>query len=73
MVVLKADADRWTSVDDSSGEGITRGDIGRYLRFLAKIMFMPWPIGRGHELPPIAADNMQAQAQWGVGGRGGAA
>ncbi|KAI0125638.1 alpha-aminoadipate reductase [Xylariales sp. AK1849] len=73
VAVLKADADRWTSVDDSAGEGITREDIGRYLRFLAEIKFMPWPTGRGRELPPIPADIAQAQAQWGVGGRGSAA
>lgn len=73
VAVLKADADRWTGVDDSTGEGITREDIGRYLRFLAEIKFMPWPTGRGRELPPIAADIAQAQVQWGVGGRGGVA
>ncbi|KAJ4208570.1 large subunit of alpha-aminoadipate reductase [Fusarium falciforme] len=73
VAVLKADADRWTGVDDSAGEGITREDIGRYLRFLAEIKFMPLPTGRGRELPPIAAAIAQAQAQWGVGGRGGAA
>ncbi|KAF7552462.1 hypothetical protein G7Z17_g4297 [Cylindrodendrum hubeiense] len=73
VAVLKADADRWTGVDNSTGEGITREDIGRYLRFLAETKFMPWPTGRGRELPPIAADIAQAQAQWAVGGRGGAA
>ncbi|UPL03748.1 hypothetical protein LCI18_014682 [Fusarium solani-melongenae] len=73
VAVLKADADRWTGVDDSAGEGITREDIGRYLRFLAETKFMPFPTGRGRELPPIAAEIAQAQAQWGVGGRGGAA
>lgn len=71
VAVLKADADRWTSIDDSAGEGITREDIGRYLRFLIEIKFMPWPTGRGRELPSIGADIAQAQAQWGVGGRGG--
>ncbi|KAI1324495.1 alpha-aminoadipate reductase [Xylariaceae sp. FL0255] len=73
VAVLKADADRWTDIDDSTGEGITREDIGRYLRYLAEIKFMPWPTGRGRELPPIPAGVAQAQAQWGVGGRGGAA
>lgn len=73
VAVLKADAARWTGVDDSAGEGITREDIGRYLRFLAEIKFVTWPTGHGRELPPIAADVVQAQAQWGVGGRGGAA
>ncbi|KFA69191.1 hypothetical protein S40285_00009 [Stachybotrys chlorohalonatus IBT 40285] len=73
IAVLRADADRWTGVDDSAGEGITREDIGRYLRFLAETKFMPWPTGRGRELPPIPDHVVQAQAQWGVGGRGGAA
>lgn len=72
VAVLKADANRWTGVDDSAGEGITREDIGRYLRFLAETKFMPWPTGRGRELPPIAADIVKAQEQWRVGGRGGA-
>ncbi|RSL99472.1 hypothetical protein BHE90_008490 [Fusarium euwallaceae] len=68
-----ADADRWTGVNNSAGEGITREDIGRYLPFLAEIKFMPLPTRRGRELPPIAVDIAQAQTQWGVGGRGGAA
>ena len=72
VAVLKGDADRWTGVDDSAGEGVTRDHIGRYLRFLATTKFLPWPNSRGRELPPIAADVAQAQAQWGVGGRGGA-
>ncbi|KAF6822859.1 L-2-aminoadipate reductase large subunit [Colletotrichum plurivorum] len=73
VAVLKADADRWTGVDDSAGEGITREDIGRYLRFLVETKFMPPPTGRGRELPSIEAEFVKAQAQWGVGGRGGAA
>ncbi|KAI3538413.1 L-aminoadipate-semialdehyde dehydrogenase [Colletotrichum filicis] len=73
VAVLKADAERWTGVDDSAGEGITREDIGRYLRFLAETKFMPLPTGRGRELPPIPAGVAEAQAQFGVGGRGGAA
>ncbi|KAI1334578.1 alpha-aminoadipate reductase [Xylariaceae sp. FL0016] len=73
VAVLKADADRWTGIDDSAGEGITREDIGRYLRFLAEIKFMPWPTGRGRELPPIAEEIVKAQEQWARGGRGGVA
>ncbi len=73
VAVLETNADRSTGDDDSAGEGTTRGDIGRYLRFLAEIKFMPWPTGRGRELPPIAADIIQAQAQYEVGGRGGVA
>ncbi|OAA45400.1 L-aminoadipate-semialdehyde dehydrogenase large subunit [Metarhizium rileyi] len=71
MAVLQADADRWTGVDDSAGEGIGREDIGRYLRFLVDVGFLTPPTGRGRELPVIAAGAAQAQAQWGVGGRGG--
>lgn len=73
VAVLKADADRWTGVDNSTGEGISREDIGRYLRYLVEIKFLAPPTGRGRELPPIAADVAQAQAQWGVGGRGATA
>ncbi|KAL2683125.1 hypothetical protein Neosp_007592 [[Neocosmospora] mangrovei] len=60
VTVLKADADRWTGVDDSAGEGITREDVGRYLCFLAEINFIPLTTRRGRELPPIAAEIAQA-------------
>lgn len=73
VTVLKADADRWTGVDESAGEGISREAVGRYLRYLAETKFLPWPTSRGRELPAIGLDLAQAQAQWGVGGRGGAA
>ncbi|KAK9442948.1 L-aminoadipate-semialdehyde dehydrogenase large subunit [Metarhizium brunneum] len=72
VAILKADAERWTGVDDSAGEGITREDIGRYLRYLVEIKFMAAPTGRGRELPAIDTSIAEAQAQWGVGGRGGA-
>ncbi|KAK8917506.1 L-2-aminoadipate reductase large subunit [Metarhizium anisopliae] len=72
VAILKADAERWTGVDDSAGEGITREDIGRYLRYLVEIKFMAAPAGRGRELPAIDTSIAEAQAQWGVGGRGGA-
>ncbi len=71
--VLKADADRWTGIDESAGEGVTREAIGRFLRYLATTKFLPWPTGRGRELPAIGANVAEAQAQWGVGGRGGTA
>ncbi|KAK8026812.1 hypothetical protein PG991_003868 [Apiospora marii] len=73
VTVLKADADRWTGVDESAGEGISREAVGRFLRYLAETKFLAWPTGRGRELPAIGVDVAQAQAQWGVGGRGGAA
>ncbi|KAK5632643.1 hypothetical protein RRF57_008357 [Xylaria bambusicola] len=73
VTVLKADADRWTGVDESAGEGVSREAVGRFLRYLAETKFLAWPTGRGRELPAIKVDVVQAQAQWGVGGRGGVA
>jgi L-aminoadipate-semialdehyde dehydrogenase len=74
VAVLRADADRWTGLDESAGEGISRETVGRFLRYLAETKFLAWPTGsRGRELPAIRDDVVQAQAQWGVGGRGGAA
>ncbi|KAI0147843.1 non-ribosomal peptide synthetase [Xylariaceae sp. FL1272] len=71
VVVLKADADRWTGVDDSAGEGISREAVGRFLRYLAETKFLSWPTSRGRELPAIKEGVVEAQAKWGVGGRGG--
>lgn len=73
VAVLKADADRWTGVDESAGEGISRETVGRFLRYLAETNFLAWPTKRGRELPAITADVIEAQAKWGVGGRGGTA
>lgn len=73
VAVLKADADRWTGVDESAGEGISRETVGRFLRYLAEIKFVPWPTARGRELPAIKEGVVEAQARWGVGGRGGTA
>lgn len=70
--VLKADGDRWTGIDESSGYGITREDVGRYLRYLAEIKFIGQPTERGRQLPDISADIIQALAVGGTGGRGGA-
>ncbi|OTA65923.1 large subunit of L-aminoadipate-semialdehyde dehydrogenase [Hypoxylon sp. EC38] len=72
VAVLKADGDKWTGIDESSGYGITREDVGRYLRYLAEIKFIGWPTERGRPLPDIRADIVQAQAVGGTGGRGGA-
>ena len=69
MAILRANVDCWTGIDDSAGEGITREDIGRYLRYLVEIKFMTAPTGRGRELPAIDALIAEALAQWGVGGR----
>ncbi|KAI0380887.1 large subunit of L-aminoadipate-semialdehyde dehydrogenase [Hypomontagnella monticulosa] len=72
VAVLKADGDKWTGVDESSGYGITREDVGRYLRYLSEIKFVSRPTGRGRPLPDITADIVQALAIGGIGGRGGA-
>lgn len=69
VTVLSADADRWTGVDESAGEGISREAVGRFLRYLAETKFLTWPTGRGRELPAIKADVVQAQAQWSPGYR----
>jgi len=70
--VLKLDADRWTGVDESTGAGITREDVGRYLSYLAEIKFVAKPTGRGRPLPQMKADVLAALAVGGAGGRAAA-
>lgn len=72
VAVLRADADRWTGVDDSTGHGVTREDVGRFLRYLAEIKFVPEPMGRGRRLPDLSDELREAVAVGGVGGRGAA-
>ncbi|KAK3309855.1 uncharacterized protein B0T15DRAFT_16277 [Chaetomium strumarium] len=72
VAVLKADADRWTGVDDSTGHGISREDVGRYLAYLAEVRFVPRPSGRGRPLPEMKPEVLAALAAGGTGGRGGA-
>ena len=69
--VLRADAENWTGVDESAGYGISRKDVGRYLRYLATIKFVSWPSGRGRALPEVELSEAQMQAIGSVGGRGG--
>ncbi|KAL8407464.1 hypothetical protein RB594_006333 [Gaeumannomyces avenae] len=73
VAVLKADAENWTGVDESAGYGIGREDVGRYLRYLATVKFLPWPSGKGRPLPEISFDAGDALASGAavVGGRGG--
>lgn len=73
VTVLQANIDRWTGIDESAGDGISRETVGRFLRYLTETKFLAWPTSRDRELPTIGVDVAQAQAQWGVGGRGGAA
>ncbi|KAK0734615.1 hypothetical protein B0T26DRAFT_635481 [Lasiosphaeria miniovina] len=72
VAILKADADRWTGVDDSTGYGIGREDVGRFLRYLAEIKYIGAPTERGRQLPEIKAEVLQGLATGGTGGRGGA-
>lgn len=70
VAVLKRDADRFTGIDESAGYGVSREDVGRYLRYLAEIKYIGWPSRRGRQLPEIKID--AASARDGAGGRGGA-
>uniref|UniRef100_A0A0D2Y4B3 L-aminoadipate-semialdehyde dehydrogenase n=1 Tax=Fusarium oxysporum (strain Fo5176) TaxID=660025 RepID=A0A0D2Y4B3_FUSOF len=70
VAILKADANRWTGIDKSTGEGIDRECVGRFLRYLAETGFLPWPSRQGRELPAIKDSIIEAQ-KFSVGGRGG--
>jgi L-2-aminoadipate reductase len=69
--ILKVDAENWTGIDESAGYGISREDVGRFLRYLAEIKFVSWPSGRGRALPEVNLNAAQMQAVGAVGGRGG--
>lgn len=71
--VLKDDAENWTGVDESSGYGIGRDEVGKYLRYLAEIKFIGWPTGKGRPLPELNLSAAQLAAAGSMGGRGGAA
>ncbi|KAL9638561.1 MAG: hypothetical protein Q9164_001483 [Protoblastenia rupestris] len=70
--ILKADAEDWTGIDESAGYGISREEVGRYLRYLAEIAFVSWPSGKGRALPQVNLSVAQMQAVGAMGGRGGA-
>lgn len=44
---IKADADRWTGIDESAGEGISRETVGHFLTYLAETKFLAWPTSQG--------------------------
>ena len=71
VTILKADAENWTGVDESAGYGVSREDVGRYLRYLAERGFVSWPSGRGRALPEVRLSAAQLRVG-AVGGRGGA-
>jgi L-aminoadipate-semialdehyde dehydrogenase len=72
VAILKADADRWTGIDDSTGHSVSREDVGRYLAYLAEIKFVGRPSGRGRALPELKPEVLAALALGATGGRGGA-
>ena len=69
--ILKADAENWTGIDESAGYGISREDVGRYLRYLVEIKYVSRPSGRGRALPEVNLSAAQMQVVGAVGGRGG--
>ena len=69
--ILKDDAENWTGVDESAGYGISREDVGKFLRYLVMTKFVSWPSGKGRALPEINLGLAQMQAIGAVGGRGG--
>lgn len=69
--ILKDDAENWTGVDESSGYGVSRTDVGRFLHFLAETQFVTWPTGRGRPLPEVNLSPAQLEAVGAVGDRGG--
>ncbi|MCJ1248720.1 large subunit of alpha-aminoadipate reductase [Trapelia coarctata] len=70
--ILKADAENWTGIDESAGYGISKDDVGRFLRYLVEIKFVSLPSDRGRALPEVKLSAAQMQAVGAVGGRGGA-
>ncbi|KAM5351841.1 hypothetical protein ACJ41O_004564 [Fusarium nematophilum] len=71
--ILKHDAEHWTGVDESCGYGVSRVDVGQFLRYLAETNFVTWPTGRGRPLPEVYLSQAQLEAVGAVGGRGGTA
>lgn len=69
--ILKADADRWTGVDESAGHGITREDAGKLLAYLSAVGFIESPSARGRKLPDVKPEVVQARKDSVIGGRGG--
>ncbi|KAK3355197.1 hypothetical protein B0H65DRAFT_515791 [Neurospora tetraspora] len=72
VAVLKADADKWTGVDDSTGSGIGREEVGKFLAYLSEINYVPKPTEKGRPLPQIQPEVLKALAVGATGGRGGA-
>ena len=71
--VWKGDKEHWTGVDESEGYGISRENVGRYLRYLTEIGFVASaPEGERTLLPEIEISKAQRQVLGALGRRGGA-
>lgn len=55
VALLKADADLCTGVDESMGYGMSREDVGRYLRHLFETKYIGLPSERRQPLPEKVA------------------
>jgi len=71
--ILEADAKEWAGFETSNGYGISKEDVGRYLRYLTDTKFIDQPSGKGQPLPEIGLNAAQMQSIGAVGGRGGSA
>ena len=67
---LLADA-QWTGDDRSAGSTVTKELVGRYLKYLGAVNFLPPPSpGKGADLPGIELSKEQRAAMEHIGGRG---
>jgi len=71
--ILEADANDCAGFEKDNGYGISKEDVGRYLRYLTDIKFIDQPSGEGQPLPEIGLSAAQMQSMGAVGGRGGSA
>ena len=68
--VLKADT-AWTGEDVSSGSTVTRDLVGKYLKYMCLIGFLPPPTAeKGQCLPEIPVPGERNMVDGHVGGRG---
>ena len=70
MASLLADA-QCTGDDRSAGSTVTKELVGRYLKYLCAINFLPPPApGNGADLPDVELSKEQRAAMQHIGGRG---
>jgi len=71
--ILETDAKDCAGFEKTNGYGISKEDVGRYLRYLIDIKFIDQPSVEGQPLPEIGLSAAQMQSMGAVGGRGGSA